>query len=162
MKRLSLLLFGFFVLTLSAGAYAADPFFEFAPGYTMTITDAYGSRDAVSSFSLHEDVYPWIYLTTANTFTDVFATVWADPDGVLKQTSFDVVAGENEYWFALGDVAMTAGQWQVQAGLYNGADGYIGAGDVFFTVTAPEPLSALLFLLGGTGMAVVRFRKRSV
>ena len=57
------------------------------------------------------------------------------------------------------------GAWKVAAGFRGGIGGNtrLGGGELLFNVAAaPEPISSVLFLLGGAVLGIKRFRKKSV
>ena len=59
------------------------------------------------------------------------------------------------------DLHKRTGEWSVRAKWRNGIGDEKGKDLVNFTVT-PEPVSSLLFLLGGAGLAVTGYRKRKM
>ena len=131
-----------------------------------------GSTTPQSTFTL--DQAPWLYLQLPDTGFNVTASVWSDP----SSNPFSVIGigGNNQYWLSLDngsdasknpvtwDSVKQIGTWNISAGyLYpsNLNGDYAGAGKTSFTVTAvPEPVSTVLFLLGGATLAVRRLRRK--
>ena len=130
-----------------------------------------GSEVKQSVFTLNQT--PWLYLELPSTGFNVAASVWSDPSS--NPFTVTEVGGNTKYWLSLNsgldesnnpvtwNSVKQVGTWNITAGyLYPfSTKDYAGAGETSFKVTAvPEPVSTVLFLLGGATLAVRRFRRK--
>ncbi|GBD97597.1 MAG TPA: PEP-CTERM sorting domain-containing protein [Nitrospirae bacterium] len=150
-----------FLLAVSAnGVFAGD--LSIVNFYTV---GSDGSTDMVDTFGWDET--PWIYYEISagdpgNNYT-VEAT-WTDPDGSASdsETSFNADnSGPTQVWQSLAewDSKKSLGDWTVD-GTYFRSDEPQNAvyASTSFTVT-PEPVSSILFLVGGATLGFRRLRK---
>lgn len=124
------------------------------------MTNAEGSTTQVDVFGRNEQ--PWLYLKAPESDPADQLRVdwswWHSPDQGISQsfgTTTDTVA-----WLTLDawDSAKRLGGWDVYAAyFYTG--GEKGGGSTNFTVT-PEPVSSVLFLLGGLSLFGFEYKKR--
>ncbi len=126
------------------------------------MTNASGSYERVEVFDWNET--PWLYLRTPDvrkgnsTFINYFS--WYDPDSNLVYKDKADPNRSNERWFRIDDwdSVKKVGTWDVDASYFN--PGSIkGSGSTSFTVT-PEPVSSVLFLLGGLSLFGFEYKKR--
>ena len=118
------------------------------------------------------DETPYIYYKF--TFVDVSETdtlnigaTWGSPTSDFYGTGdlITVFSGNNlELWHCLdnwnsGSPARELGQWNVTTGWFLFDQSASGLDSTSFTVT-PEPVSSLLFLIGGAGLVTRRYYKR--
>lgn len=146
----------------------------FADFSQYKIVGALNSTVEKTVFSFDET--PFLYLKLPQT-GDVFTgTFWSDPDSLsffssTQQTSSPLtttVVGSDptlisglERWLSLAnwDSIKKAGTWEV-ASNYFYTNGATGTGLASFAVTVtPEPVSMMLFFVGGAPMAVSLYRK---
>ncbi len=153
---LYILMFGFvFLFVLSAGSVAEASYFE-----EIYMTNMDGGTTPVDVFDWHEQ--PWLFVRVPESDPSDQLRVdwswWHSPDSDITQ-SFDTTT-DTVAWLTLDDwdSAKRAGDWQVNAAyFYTG--GERGGGSTSFTVT-PEPVSSVLFLLGGLSLFGFEYKKR--
>ena len=150
----------FSVFVLANSAFAVQPSFYIH----MTYNDG-NTEDVVTTFGWEQQPYLYIHLPSeARTYT---ISWWDPPGGELFYDCFKVTIGEDEVWHTLGDWfddpdgSRQLGLWNVRAD-YSSFTGS-GSDTTSFTVT-PEPLSSVLFLIGGISLAAFgrkKLRRRS-
>lgn len=149
---------GLFCFTVFCGARESEAgTFE-----EIYMTNAQGSYERVEIFEWHEQ--PWLYLKTPEkrrgNSTLINSSSWYDPNDNLIFKDIANPNRKNERWFSLADwdSVKTLGTWEVEARYFN--PGSIdGGGSTNFTVT-PEPVSSVLFLLGGLSLFGFEYKKR--
>jgi len=146
---LAVVLFSIFALVNSA-------FADFEKIYTV---GSEGSTTPKDSFDWDEQ--PWLYLELPSSNWNVTGSWWKDPDGTpyftgSLPTTSDKIWLSLDNWFTVREV----GQWNVSAVyFYANPEDPVGGGFAKFTVT-PEPVSSILFLVGGASLAATRLRRR--
>lgn len=128
-------------------------------------TDSFESHTPKVNFGWNET--PWLYLNLPSADFNASASFWNDPEGESFLVS--AFSNDDEYWLSLDNgwdssgapvnwsEVRRMGQWNVYASfLY--ATGGSGTGATNFTVT-PEPISSILFLIGGAALATRRYYK---
>ncbi len=164
-KKSAFLLFMLLLLLGTRLAFASD----FLSIYTV---DADHSTTPKSDFKLDET--PWLYLKLPEpmmsdpvliSFKVLF---WLDQDpSVSDMEKFSTSdTSLREFWVTPSnwENIKQAGDWTVLAGFTysyaSGCDPDGGQGETTFTT--PEPISASLFLLGGSALGLIAFRKRKI
>lgn len=148
----SLIIFLFMAVLFTNNAFASfDQIF---------MTSQNGSTDIRTTYDLNET--PWLYLKLPESSLNFTGAWWNDPDNNAHFVSQGPTT-DQEIWLSLLDwsTVKEAGQWNVNA-FYSAANGAYGTGSTSFTVT-PEPLSSLLFIVGGATLACrcsLKSRKR--
>jgi len=170
-KTAVVLVVGLFLITLWMGTVQAHA--QMAPDtddgfYTVASN---GSTVWEDEFSLTGSK-PWLYIETplASVVSGLAMSWWQDrPQTITPELAFDGGVASGQIWLALDDATWDSikavGTWDVSA-YYSVATTDFGtppqisnlAGDATFTVT-PEPVSSVLFLIGGAGLVARRFRK---
>ena len=134
------------------------------------MTDSDGSTTPKSTFTLDET--PWLYLELPHSGFNVALSFWTSPG--TDEFFVEGLSAGSQYWLSLDsglddddnpiswDSVKQLGLWNVDAGyLYQSGNPEAGVGTTSFNVTAvPEPISTVLFLTGGTILAIRRMRKK--
>jgi len=155
---LGIVLVSLFMITGSA--------FASAPSFSIYSTDADGSYADVDEFGW--DVVPWIRMYLPEAGWSVTGSFWKTPSETyyFAETS----STEQNRWMSGNDLTdqkgnsvswtdiQEVGTWNVNATYLNASTGATGPASASFTVT-PEPISAILFGLGGLSIAAIRRRK---
>ena len=133
----------------------------FADGFQVHIVDSLGEnsifRDG-GTFQLSET--PYLYFNVPNLEQITFGgSFWLDPTNKLDVTTPSQISG-NDVWLSLDwkNIAKTPGLWTV-TGWYTHQGESEGGFSTFSFASAPEPVSTVLFLLGGATLAVRRAYK---
>ncbi|MBN2097949.1 MAG: PEP-CTERM sorting domain-containing protein [Candidatus Omnitrophica bacterium] len=149
----------FVIFSFTGQAFAIDTFY-------IHTTDGDQHTDTVDTFGWNET--PWLRIHLPREFLNATASWWQSPSssyfftGTGPGTAPDLWLSLDSGQSASGDPVNWAsvralGLWTINAAGYF-ADNDIYSGVTSFTVT-PEPVSGLLFLLGG--LALVGARKKS-
>ena len=148
----AVILFSIFALANSAFAVGAGTFDK------IYMTDADGSTTPKDSFGWDEQ--PWLYLRLLEPGFNLTLSFWKNPD---NKKYFDIdVDWDQDIWHTLKywDDIKELGEWHVSAMYFQpGSNDWIGRGSADFTVT-PEPVSSVLFLVGGISLAATRLKRR--
>lgn len=151
------LITGLAVILFSMVVLVNSPFADFEQIY---MTDADGSTTSKTIFDWDET--PWLYLRLPQSGLNVTGALWQDPDSRYYFT-YSGRDTAQDIWLTLhnwNDVKKLD-LWNVKAVYlypHNPSD-RIGWGSTSFTVT-PEPISFILFLVGGATLAARRYYKR--
>lgn len=149
---------GFAVVLFSIFALVNSAFADFDAIYTV---GSGGSTTLKDSFGWNE--HPWLYLDLPSSAW-AYTVSWWNPNGTsLFYSDFAVTDGVDQVWHTLNNWSAPGGPrqlglWDIGAD-YSIAPGYRSTGSTGFTVT-PEPLSSVLFLIGGISLAAARLRRR--
>jgi len=170
LRTAAILIIGLFLVTLWMGTVQANAQ-DTADGFYTVASN--GSTDYVSEFAI-DGSKPWLYIKTPlTTVVSGLAMSWwqDDPQTITPELAFDGGVTSGQIWLALDDTTWDSikavGTWDV-SGYYSVATTDFGtppqisnlAGDATFNVTVtPEPVSSVLFLIGGAGLVARRFRK---
>ena len=156
-----------FLLWSPSQAYALEPEFPDVGPYAAL------ENSTVEKLTFGWDETPAIYtkwnIDELNASQPLHQTwVWFNPDNhIVSMSSQDIglqgLSGHLELWNSLSDnwVPSLGTSWETEkkAGIWNvnvlwiNTGGVLGAQNVQFTVT-PEPVSSVLFLVGGTAIAL--------
>lgn len=134
--------------------YSPHSSFALSSVYMTSNSSTYDLR---TSYDWNET--PWLYMDLRDSIFNVTGTSWIDPDN--DTTIFNY--GENssnEVWISLSNwnTIKKAGDWNVFT--YSAyVDGEYIIESAEFTVT-PEPLSSILFLIGGFAFAARTYWQR--
>jgi len=123
---------------------------------TYTV-DSSSSTVAKNTFNLSET--PFLYMKLSLSDIAPTQSFWNAP----SSTPYFEMTGPNltlERWHSLTDwsTRKEAGEWTINSNVFY-TGGTTGTSVANFTVT-PEPISMVLFLIGGAPMAVSLYRKR--
>jgi hypothetical protein len=150
-----------FLMALGMVSFSNAAFASVAPA--TYVTDSNGGSTPVSTFTL--DQQPWLFVSTpVDGFKSVGATWWNDSKSFAN--AFSGTKGYSK-WLTNTEwntylPSEKLGSWKVlssyavldfETGEYGPTTSTLKS----FKVVAPEPISALLFLLGGAGLGIKRF-----
>lgn len=142
-------------VAFSVPAFAAGQFTEI---YT---TGSNGGTAPKSTFGWNET--PWLYLKLPNPGLNVSSAWWQSPNSKYYFTSTEP-NNNQERWLTLNNWndVKSSGPWSIDASYFyaNNPNNPIGNGKTTFVVS-PEPISSILFLVGGAALIGSRkFRKK--
>jgi hypothetical protein len=167
-KSAMILLIGLVVITLCMGSLQAHADFDDTADGFYTVASN-GSTDYVNEFALN-GAKPWLYINAPlTTVLNGMALSWWDaPSESAPEFMFVNPVSSNQIWVSLNDSVWDSikevGTWNVDAyyslsTLDSGSFTVVSnPGAASFTVT-PEPVSSVLFLLGGAGLIARRFKR---
>ena len=137
---------------------------------TMFVTDQSGSETPrqPKKFSLGETPWLFVNLDTYNSIAgDWYRSNSSDSydfdSSNIDTTYFNTPYWNgNKFWLSLKDTLNVSGEWHIHDILIDGErkPGYSDNYQIYSVVTTPEPVSSALFLLGGTALAAVHFRRK--
>ena len=132
----------------------------FADNYNQIfMTDANGSTTPKTNFGWNET--PWLYVKLSEIAESITSAWWTDPNG-NKYKIFDAFSTDDIWLSPLNwSTIKKLGEWTITA-VSHLDSGTVNQGRLSFTVT-PEPVSSLLFILGGGALAgtkLMRSRKK--
>ena len=169
-KGMSKKLFLLAVLVVSVVCFSVNA--AFAAFEVYTTDDCTSPYDKVDTFDIN-GTSPSLYMTSLDPNWQFQLTLWYPPDlGNLDYYTPRFNTGTSTTWcdsfdninfFDTSDTAhswndiKTLGEWKIGATYYSGG-AKCGCDDTTFTMT-PEPATSALFLIGGTGIALMRRRK---
>jgi hypothetical protein len=166
LKSAIILIVGLILITLWMNTLKAhaDVAKDTADGFYTVAFD--GSTDYVGEFALDGDK-PWLYINIVSdpVLNGLAISWWDEPGNVQQELVYDGSVNANQVWLALDDATWDSikqvGAWKVDGSysvVTNNFDVLQEKGTANFTVT-PEPISSVLFLVGGAGLVARRFRK---
>lgn len=127
----------------------------FADFEEIYMTDDDGSFIKKNNFGWNEQ--PWLYLLLPKAGLSTVNSWWEDPNKEYHLVTAVIEEYDDEIWLNLANwnTIKKLGEWNVRASYFY-ATGEIGAGSTRFTVT-PEPISSVLFLIGGAALVTRRY-----
>ena len=153
----------YFLLTTNSNA---DTELKLEPTLGPYTTEE-NSTTQKSTFSLNEKPFTFIQFNPGDLNTDrpmFLKWVWQFGQGPSLATVREKITNFDDnplnLWNSLDnwDLYKKVGNWSVKVNWWNGL-GSMGSGIANFVVT-PEPVSSLLFLVGGVTLAATRLRKK--
>jgi len=158
----AVVLFSVFALVNSAFAVQPDP-----DSFYIHMTDGDGHTGTVGEFGW--DALPWLRIHIPETGWSVTGSFWETPEdeyffsGTSSSDLDRWVSGDDLVNQAQNSVAWLnirkVGEWYINATYLNAPSGASNFASTSFTVT-PEPVSSVLFLVGGASLAAFRYRKK--
>jgi hypothetical protein len=155
-------LFAVGVLMSGANAFAVTApsygFYGDPNSFYMYTSDSIGGK-VKPTFTL--DQQPWLYINMPGNGSKAYSASWFNTNSgfsSVHDVDFTSAGGE---WLTISNwnnlsKEQKLGLWNVN-GSYAMSKTNKDGGELFLNVVAPEPISALLFLLGGAGLGIRRF-----
>lgn len=150
-KMRALVISIFFIALFTNSVYAVPLPFE-----KIYMTDGFGSFEEKSFYKWDET--PYLYIRLPEGGSNFVGTWWEDPHSNYYYTGDS--SFEQDLWFSLDNwtEVREQGMWNINA-FYMIAGGSIGTGTTDFTV--PEPMTLVLFIVGGGGILAGKFSLRN-
>lgn len=156
-----IIIVGLFLITLWMNTVKAHA----ASSWIYTV-ESDGSTTFEDEFTLTGEK-PWLYMNIPGdpVLNGLAISWWDAPSNTQQELVYDGSVSSNQVWLALDDATWDSikevGAWKVDGSysiVTNNFDVVQEKGSANFTVT-PEPISSVLFLVGGAGLVARRFRK---
>ncbi|VAX35654.1 hypothetical protein MNBD_UNCLBAC01-1739 [hydrothermal vent metagenome] len=146
----------FMCFSLILGQAQAD-----ALDFMNLYTTASGFPDETpkNKFDFTETPYLFLELPEGENLAEFTVSFW---QGTNNQTSVITIgASETKRWTTPNnwDIVKEVGDWTINASWFNSNTNNSGVGSTTFTVT-PEPVSTILFFVGGVPMAFRLYKRR--